>query len=158
MRLKYDLGASISVARVVLSHFFTSYLCIQYSTYKFNLEHVGKVIRDLMFDTYQPLYLRDPGVYVLLDDDIRQDAPKQNEAYDDTGDDDSYTDGEDLDENDTGATPRVDPFSLQEGLASFGNAMMPASESIPQSFYCRTSCHAESSNAVDGVVDRDRLK
>eukprot|EP00057_Strongylocentrotus_purpuratus_P010202 XP_011664676.1 PREDICTED: transient receptor potential cation channel subfamily M member 2 isoform X5 [Strongylocentrotus purpuratus] len=120
----------------------------KYSNYKFNLEHVGKVIRDLMFDTYQPLYLRDPGVYVLLDADIRQDAPKQNEAYDDTGDDDSYTDGEDLDENDTGATPRVDPFSLQEGLASFGNAMMPASLAG-----CRRSVVARVGNATNPLKD-----
>ncbi|XP_041459667.1 transient receptor potential cation channel subfamily M member-like 2 isoform X2 [Lytechinus variegatus] len=97
----------------------------KYSNIKFNLEHVGKVIRDLMFDTYQPLYLRDPGVYVLSEDDIRQDKSKRNEAFDDTSDDESSTDEED-DENETGATPRVDPFSVEEGLASFGNAMMPA--------------------------------
>ncbi|XP_072174396.1 transient receptor potential cation channel subfamily M member-like 2 [Diadema setosum] len=32
------------------------------SNIKFNLEHVGKVIRDLTFDTYEPLYLRYPDL------------------------------------------------------------------------------------------------
>ncbi|XP_030829332.1 transient receptor potential cation channel subfamily M member-like 2 isoform X2 [Strongylocentrotus purpuratus] len=80
---------------------------------KINLEHVGKVIHNLMFDTYQLLdqYLPKKG-----GDDIRQDAPKQNEAYDDVGDDDS-SDGEDMDENDTGAT--IMPANMKKDQFEF---------------------------------------
>ncbi|XP_030849301.1 transient receptor potential cation channel subfamily M member 2-like isoform X2 [Strongylocentrotus purpuratus] len=38
----------------------------EYSTDEFNLKHVGKVIRDLMFETYQPLYLRDSDMKKVL--------------------------------------------------------------------------------------------
>ena len=94
---------------------------------KFNLENVGKVIRDLTFDTYGPLYLTDSR-YILAEDEIvRKESKreKKNEAILFDSDEDS---GDEIDENETGAAPFLTPNAINEGLAHMTHAMVPTSK------------------------------
>ncbi|XP_071482950.1 transient receptor potential cation channel subfamily M member 2-like, partial [Diadema antillarum] len=98
------------------------------SNIKFNLEHVGKVIRDLTFDTYEPLYLRYPGSYVLCEADITREHVGREDGK---GNDTDFTDDDLDDEDESGAVPPpVEHFSATEGVACLGHAMMSTEQNI----------------------------